>query len=88
MTLLTSITLQAAKSGGRLIVSAGGSSSPAVIINTTFSVPGRHVGFPIGSFAITIYEEDFVIDFNGWSGASAWDIGKVQLTRLSDMGHA
>ncbi len=74
--------MQATEWGGQhLTVRAGGSSSPAVIIDTTFSVPGRYDGFPVGSFAITTYEEDFIIDFSGWSKGSVWDIAKVQLTK-------
>jgi hypothetical protein len=48
----------------------------------TFSVPQRYDGWAIGSFAITKYEEDFIIDFGAWSGGSAGDIRDLQLTRV------
>lgn len=44
-------------------------------------MPGRYEGFPVAAYKITTFEEDFVIDFAGWSGGSVWDVAMVQLTR-------
>lgn len=65
-----------------LTVRAGGKSAPAILLNATYSVPGRYYGFPIASFDIISYESDFLVEFSGWSNASVWDIGKVQLIRV------
>ncbi|KAF2258365.1 hypothetical protein CC78DRAFT_595439 [Lojkania enalia] len=66
---------------GYLVVQAGGASSGVMLFNVSYTTPGRYDGFVTAAYKITIYENDFLIEFRAWSERSVWDIAKVQLTK-------
>ncbi|KAF3932472.1 hypothetical protein ABW19_dt0205413 [Dactylella cylindrospora] len=64
-------------------VSAGGASSPQLILATQEPPDGvRYYAWSRGAYEIDSEEDDFSITFSGHSANTVWDVAQVQLVKL------